>query len=147
MNAPETRRITLLSPADKRYSNGFSILSSYVLSKQFSDSDSALIGATGALDHYNKKLDKALSSVDQTHVIRLAFTYDLPVGNKKALNLGRIGNAAVGDWTVSSFLSYESGTPDTVASGSSPIGTGSRVFITSYDGWRAPVSGGQIRSQ
>jgi hypothetical protein len=41
-------------------------------------------------------------------------------------------------------LSYESGTPDTVASGASPIGTGSRVFITSYEGWRAPVSGSKF---
>ncbi len=42
-------------------------------------------------------------------------------------------NMIIGGWTVSSFLSYESGTPNTVASGASPIGTGSRVFITSYE--------------
>ena len=90
------------------------MLTSYVFSKQFSDSDSALIGATGALDHFNKKLDKTLSGVDQTHVARFAFTYDLPVGKGKKLSLNRPLNFLAGDWTLSAFLSYESGTPDNV---------------------------------
>src|SRR6185436_9935359 len=131
----------LVTKLDRRFSSGLSILSSYVLSKQFSDSDSAIIGASGALDHYNKKLEKALSSVDQTHVARMAFTYDLPVGNKKHFSFNPVLNNIIGDWTVSSFLSYESGTPDSVGSGASPIGTGSRVFINSYDNWRAPIKG------
>src|SRR6185503_14929208 len=118
----------LVTKLDRRFSSGLSVLGSYVLSKQFSDSDSAIIGAGGALDHYNRGLEKGLSSVDQTHVIRAAFTYDLPVGNKKHFSFNPVLNAIVGEWTVSSFLSYESGTPDTVASGASPIGTGSRVF-------------------
>ncbi len=131
----------LVMKLDRRFSSGLSILASYVFSKQFSDADSALIGASGALDHYNKKLEKSLSSVDQTHVARLAFTYDLPVGKGKRLGLGPLLEPVLGNWTLSSFLSYESGTPDSVASGANPIGTGSRVFITSYENWRAPIAG------
>src|SRR6185503_6249718 len=69
----------LVVKLDRRFSDKLSILGSYVLSKQFSDSDSALIGASGvSLDHFNKKLEKGLSVNDQTHVARTAFTYDLP---------------------------------------------------------------------
>ncbi|MEO8594325.1 MAG: TonB-dependent receptor [Candidatus Solibacter sp.] len=131
----------LVMKLDRRFSNGLSLLASYVLSKQFSNAESASNSSGGALDHYNKGLDKSLAGSDQTHVTRIAFSYDLPFGNGKALSFNKPVNFIIGGWTLSSFLSYESGTPDSVASGASPIGTGSRVFITSYEGWRAPVSG------
>ncbi len=126
---------------DKRYSNGLTVLASYVLSKQFSDAENAAIAGGGALDHYNKKLDKALAGNDQTHVFRFAYTYELPFGSFKQFKLGQVGNAIAGGWTVSGQMNYESGTPVTVSDNYSPIGTGSRVFITSYDNWRAPIKG------
>jgi hypothetical protein len=126
---------------DKRYSNGMTLLMSYVLSKMFSNADTAQIGGAGSIDHFNKALEKSLASIDQTHVARFAFTYDLPVGNGRAASFGRVGNAILGDWNLAGFLSYESGTPDSVGSGFNPIGTGSRVFITSYENWRAPIQG------
>jgi hypothetical protein len=134
----------LVMKLDRRFSKGLSMLASYVLAKQLSDSEAAAIGGSGALDHFNKRLDKSLSSSDQTHVIRTSFSYDLPFGKGRHFSSNKAVNLIIGDWTVSSFLSYESGTPDTVASGASPIGTGSRVFITSYEGWRAPVSGAKF---
>ena len=127
---------------DKRYSNGLTLLLSYTLSKQISDSDSALISTGGPLDTYNPRLEKGLSATDQTHDSRFAFSYDLPVGNKKKLNLGsRLLDTAFGEWNVAGFFTYASGFPLSVSSGLSPIGTGSRVYITSYDNWRAPVAG------
>jgi hypothetical protein len=131
----------LVLKLDRRFSKGLSLLSSYVLSKQFSNSETAAIGGSGALDHFNKRLDKALAGSDQTHVMRIAFSYALPFGKGKSFSFNRPLNMILGDWTVSSFLSYESGTPDNVASGASPIGTGSRVFVTSYENWRATPSG------
>ncbi|MEO8369608.1 MAG: TonB-dependent receptor [Candidatus Solibacter sp.] len=134
----------LVMKLDRRFSSGLSLLGSYVLSKQLSDSETAAIGGNGPLDHFNKRLDKSLAGSDQTHVMRASFSYDLPFGKGKHFSSNKAVNLIIGDWTVSSFLSYESGTPDTVASGASPIGTGSRVFITSYEGWRAPVSGSKF---
>ena len=66
------------------------------------------------------------------------------VRQRQAFSFNRPLNLLLGGWTVSSFLSYESGVPDTVASGASPIGTGSRVFITSYENWRAKPSGAEF---
>jgi hypothetical protein len=126
---------------DKRYSNGMTLLASYVLSKQFANAESAAIGGGGPLDYYNQKLEKALAGNDQTHMFRFAYTYELPFGKNKKFNFGPVGNAILGDWSVSGFMTYESGTPIGVSHDYSPIGTGSRVFITSYEGWRAPIKG------
>jgi hypothetical protein len=99
------------------------------------------IGGGGPIDHYNQRLEKALSNNDQTHLYRIAFTYDLPFGSNRMFNLGRVGNALAGGWALSGFLSYESGFPTLVTHNFTPINTGSRPFVNSYDDWRAPISG------
>jgi hypothetical protein len=130
---------------DKRYSSGLTLLGSYVLSKMFSNAETANIGGELAMDTYNRGLEKALSANDQTHMFRTSFNYELPVGNGKALNLGRAGNAVFGGWSASGFMEYASGYPMSVSPGINPPiypGSGAnRVTIDSYDNWRAPVSG------
>ncbi|MCX6637617.1 MAG: TonB-dependent receptor [Acidobacteria bacterium] len=133
---------------DKRYSSGLTLLSTYVLSKMFSDTDSTAIGGGGgrAIDHYNRRLEKGLSYDDQTHVLREAFTYELPVGKGKHWTLPGPANRILGGWGFAGFLEYASGTPFTVSPGvtSVPGGAGNRAFINAYDNWRAPISGGKF---
>jgi hypothetical protein len=128
---------------DKRYSSGLTLLSSYVLSKMFATADTAVISDRIVMDHYNRKLDKALSGDDQTHILRQAFSYELPVGTGKRWNLSGVADKFLGGWGFAGFLEYGSGIPMSVGSGvgSVPGGAGNRVFINSYEGWRAPVSG------
>ncbi len=128
---------------DKRYSSGLTLLSSYVLSKMFSDSESASIGAREVTDHYNRKLQKSLSDDDQTHVTRQAFSYELPFGKGKSFNMEGIADKVLGGWNMSGFMEYASGTPRSVGPGFSPIpgGAGNRVWINSYENWRGPISG------
>jgi hypothetical protein len=95
------------------------------------------------MDTYNRKLEKSIAQDDQTHVFRTAFIYDLPVGKGKALALNGLTDKLLGSWTISGLLDYESGTPYSVGPGINPVPTaGNRVFIDSYDNWRAPVSSG-----
>jgi hypothetical protein len=135
---------------DKRYSSGLTLLSTYVLSKMFSDTDSAQIGGlssgTLAMDHYNRHLEKSLSADDQTHVFREAFTYELPVGKGKRWALNGATDKFLGGWGFAGFFEYASGVPLIVAPGvtSVPGGAGNRVLINSYDNWRAPVSGSKF---
>jgi hypothetical protein len=134
---------------DKRYSSGLTLLSSYVLSKMLSNSENAQsVGrdATFQVDHYNRKLGKGLSTDDQTHMLRQAFTYELPVGKGRHWALKGPADKIVGGWGVAGFLEYSSGTPLVVAPGVSSIpgGAGNRVFINSYDNWRAPISGSKF---
>ena len=130
---------------DKRYSSGLTLLSTYVLSKMFADTESTAIGGGGgrAMDHYNRRLEKGLSYDDQTHVFREAFTYELPAGKGKRWALTGPADRILGGWGFAGFLEYASGTPMSVGPGltSVPGGAGNRVFINSYEGWRAPISG------
>ncbi|MCU1325920.1 MAG: hypothetical protein JWN34_1290 [Bryobacterales bacterium] len=130
--------------ADKRFSNGLTFLSSYVFSKILSDSDTNQITGRIVVDNYNRRLEKSLSGDDQTHVVRFAYSYELPLGAGRRFNLGKATNFAVGGWSISGSQNYESGTPLSVSSGVSPLGTGSRPWITSYDNWRAGASGGKF---
>jgi hypothetical protein len=128
---------------DKRYSSGLTLLSSYVFSKMFSDSDSTAIPGRNVMDHYNRKLEKALSYDDQTHVFREAFTYELPLGRGRAWAQEGIASAILGGWGIAGFLEYSGGTPMSVSPGitSVPGGAGNRVFINSYEGWRSSLKG------
>lgn len=132
---------SLVVKADKRYSNGLSMLLSYNFSKTLDDSDTAQITGGSALDTFNRKLQKGLAGDDQTHVVRMNYSYALPVGKGRAFKLNRLGNAIAGDWNLAGNQSYGSGTPYSVSTSISPIGTGDRVFITSYDNWRSSNTG------
>jgi len=133
---------------DKRYSSGLTLLSTYVLSKMLGDTDSTAIGGSGriTMDHYNRRLEKALSVDDQTHVCREAFTYELPVGKGRRWALSGPVDKILSGWGLAGFLEYSSGTPRSVGPGltSVPGGAGNRVFINSYSNWRAPVSGAKF---
>jgi hypothetical protein len=131
---------------DKRYSGGLAFLGSYVLSKMFSDAESASLSAAYAMDMYNRRLEKSISADDQTHVMRFSTSYELPVGRGKALHPTGIVGHILGDWSLSGFLEYGSGTPLSVGPGIQPqiypTGGNNRATITSYDNWRAPVGEG-----
>jgi hypothetical protein len=133
---------------DKRYSSGLTILGSYVLSKFFSNADNANQVNTPALDTYNRRLEKGLSGDDQTHNGKFAFSYELPLGKGKRFALGRLTDRFFGGWSFAGFLQYASGVPMAVAPGVNPpiypLTGANRVFISSYDNWRAPVSGGKF---
>jgi hypothetical protein len=128
---------------DKRYSAGLTLLTSYVFSKMFSDAESAQIANRDVTDHYNRHLQKALSADDQTHVIRQAFSYELPFGKGKTFNMNGVLDKVLGGWNTSGFFEYASGSPRSVSPGFSPIpgGAGNRVWINSYENWRGPISG------
>lgn len=129
---------------DKRYSSGLSLLSSYVFSKMFSDAESTAISfQSRAMDHYNRRLEKGLSGSDQTHIMRYAFTYELPFGRGRHWNMGGVADRVLGGWGIAGVLEYASGTPMSVAPGVTPVpgGAGNRVFINSYTNWRAASSG------
>ena len=133
---------SMMLKVDKRYSSGLTVLFSYVFSKLLADTDNASSTGRQVMDGYNRRLEKSLSADDQTHVFRNALTYDLPIGEGKALALHGITDKLLGSWSLSGFQDYESGTPYSVAPGISPVPTaGNRVSISSYTNWTA-TSGG-----
>ncbi|MGH9611643.1 MAG: TonB-dependent receptor domain-containing protein, partial [Bryobacteraceae bacterium] len=134
---------------EKRYSSGLVFETSYVFSKLLTDADSywgngAFNGNTqGAMDQYNRRLEKSIGQFDVTHNFKWGGSYELPFGKgKQWMNSGPLAYV-LGNWRVSGIAVYQSGIPI-------PLGTSfglplfnSRLapYVTSYDGWRAPYSG------
>ena len=132
---------SLMIKFDKRMASGLTMQASYKVSKLLTDSDST---ASAAGDMYNLRLLKSIAAFDQTHQVKLAWVYELPFGRGKAfLRNGGVAAAIVGGWRVSAIQTYASGLPSNLASTVSfPIGDFSnRPTISTYDGWRGPVSG------
>ncbi len=123
---------------EKRYSAGLTFQGSYVLSKALGDVDG------GAMDHYNRRLEKSIESNDQTHAVKLSYVYELPFGAaRRYLNSGW-GSRIIGGWRVGASQMYVSGTPTSLGTTISfPLfAAGSnRPTVATYDGWRGSIAG------
>jgi hypothetical protein len=109
----------------KRASAGLTVLASYTWSKNLTNADSEYPseagwegnGNAGALNTYNLKAEKALSSFDIPQRVVLAWTYNLPFGKgQKYANKGGAVNALAGGWMIAGVQKYQSGTPLSVSS-------------------------------
>ena len=108
----------------KRTSAGLTVLASYSWSKNLTNADSEYPseagwegnGNAGALNVYNLKAEKALSSFDIPQRVVLAWTYDLPFGKgKQFANHSGAVNVLAGGWQVAAVQKYQSGTPLSVS--------------------------------
>ncbi len=89
-----------------------------------------------------------MSAFDQTHVIKLNYSYELPFGpGKPFLTTGALSKI-VGGWRISGVHSYASGYPRSVGPGYGlPLNGGdNRITVLDYNGWRAPTTRRQLRS-
>jgi hypothetical protein len=86
--------------AEKRISNGFSMLTAWTYSKLMDNNTTSIV---------NERHYRAISPYDQTHRLRIAALYELPF---KPDN--KVLRAFVSDWQLTGFLSRQTGTPLTV---------------------------------
>jgi hypothetical protein len=109
---------------NKRISSGLAVLANYSWSKNITNADSEYPseagwegnGNSGALNTYNLKSEKALSSFDIPQRVVLAWAYDLPFGKgRKFANQGGIVNVVAGGWQIAAVQKYQSGTPLSVS--------------------------------
>jgi hypothetical protein len=109
----------------KRLSHGLTVLANYSWSKNITNADSEYPsqaawegnGASGALNTYNLKVEKAVSQFNTPQRAVLSYTYELPFGKGKALlSKGGVTNVLVGGWQIAAVQSYQSGTPLSVTS-------------------------------
>jgi len=65
------------------------------------------------LDYYNLSLEKSVLEFDQTHVVKIGASYELPIGRTRHLGTGmpRALDFVVGGWTLQYIGNYSSGTP------------------------------------
>lgn len=99
-----------------QFSNGLSLVSTYVWSKALDDGSEDYIGwAVGGLwrDSYNPKLDYTISMHDVPQSFATALVYQLPYGHGKrwGSSAPAVVNHVLGDWEVSGVIRLSSGLP------------------------------------
>lgn len=143
----------LMVRATKRYSNGLSLLLSYVWSKMLTDADAsspgnadnfgAGIGGGPAQDSYNRATEKSYSVTDIPQVFKATLSYDLPFGKGRTWVQQGVPAAILGGWNVAGYTVAQSGYPEGVIdSGYNNylFGGPARPNVNSYD-LRAPIAG------
>ena len=117
---------SLQTTLEKRYSTGLSFLVSYTLSRMMSNTNSGFtsFGAT-AYNKNNQASEWTIDNNDQTNLISILATYELPIGKGKPLlgNHGVVSNV-VGGWVLSPVLTYSTGTPLWSGTGGTVYGPG-----------------------
>jgi hypothetical protein len=100
---------------EKKFSEGLYLHSAYTWSKHLTDAPSTMGGfyGSGARNHYNRKLEKALSPTHLPHRLVMAVNYELPIGPGKALagEAKGVVKKLVEGWQVNAIVDYQAGTP------------------------------------
>ena len=99
---------------EKRFSHGLSFLASFTYSKTITDgSDGLWNRADGGRNNYCRSCERAVSSYDQPLRFVSNTTYELPIGQGKALGStwNKYANAALGGWQVNAILTLSQGPP------------------------------------
>lgn len=98
---------------EKRFSQGLSFLTTYTLSRMMSNTNSGFtVFGARPLDKNNQKAEWTVDNNDQTHLINIAATYELPIGpGKQYLNSRGVMGQILGGWQISGVAQYATGTP------------------------------------
>ena len=122
--------------AQQRLSHGLAYLITYTISKDLTDSPGFGGGAFlgGAQNYYNLRAEKAVATWDAPQAFTAAYSYDLPAGKGKLLNLANpVVNKILGDWKATGIVTLQRGVP---------IGLTSELALPGIGGIRPNVVSG-----
>ena len=104
--------------AKKDFQNGLSFLVGYTLEKQMSNlNNTPGFFSAPAQNAYSQAGEKAPAYADMPNQLLLNYTYQLPIGRGKKLNVNsKALDEVVGGWSVAGIHTYESGTPLSISS-------------------------------
>jgi len=123
---------SLQAKLEKRFSGGFTLISSYVFSKNLSDTCGGTFAATGGSSGcavqniHDLRSQWGLASENQTHRFVASYIYDLPFGRGRHFGNGWNGaiDAVLGGWSTNGIVTLASGQPFTVTSSGDPANVG-----------------------
>jgi len=99
--------------AERRFSGGFTFLSSFTWSHNLDYGDENLQQGNGStLFTYNRRFDRGNSSLDRRLAYVASVLYELPFGKGRALLNSGPASWILGGWQLGGILSLLSGTPD-----------------------------------
>jgi hypothetical protein len=118
-NVGTTRYHGLELRAESRIARALAYQVSYTRSRLVDDASSVFDAAilTGPVanapvaDSFNRRLERDVSNGDIPHVLVASVLWDLPAGQGRAARLSGWAGALLNDWTLTSVLTLQSGTP------------------------------------
>lgn len=125
----------MLAKVEKRFSNGFTLLSSYTFSKTIGDTcGNASIGNTTNCGYQNVldlRPERSLDNQDIPHRFVTSTLYDLPLGRNRAYlaSASKVVDAVLGGWSVGSIVTFSSALPFNVTVQGNPSNTGSTNIV------------------
>src|SRR6185436_256800 len=98
----------------RRFSTGLTLNSQYTFSRSFgntSGSNEARTAGNNARAIADYDYDNGFNNFDVRNTFNLSALYDLPIGKGKKYDVGRVGNAILGNWDVGTIVNGRSGLP------------------------------------
>jgi hypothetical protein len=113
--------------ADKRFSNGASLLVAYTWSKLIDDVSTTVgfLGQASARQNvFDRAAERAIGSQDISHRFVTSFVYDLPFGKGKRFgnNWHSTANRVIGGWQFNGVATFQSGLPILITQGANNVG-------------------------
>lgn len=107
---------SLQTKLQKRLTSHFTTLASFTWAKLITDDGNPPLGFVGShsgapQDWKDMRLEHSVSPQDVKYQFTGEASYDLPMGNGRALNLHGVGNAVLGGWTANGILYLSTGIP------------------------------------
>lgn len=117
---------SLQAKVERRFSAGFSLLTSYTFSRALDWGGEPLLGEDRILrDAQNVALERGLALFDMRHRLVGSTLWELPVGSRRKWDLGSpAANAVLGNWQINAITTVRAGTPFTPTLGFSTANTG-----------------------
>ncbi len=120
-----SRYNALEARAERRYSNGLSMLVSYTYSKSLDNGGEQLVGDLSLRNVNNVDQEYGLSTGDMRNRFVASVLYDLPFGHGRRFDIvNPVLNAVAGGWQVNTIVTVHSGQPFTPTLGVSSANTG-----------------------
>ena len=130
---------------EKRVSNGWGGRMNYTYSNlkdnQFGETNFFSRNTSEALNAYNLDAEYSVGLLDVPHKITISPIIELPFGEGKRWAKDGFAAAILGDWTLSSIVSIESGFPIAVASSTNNTNLFTRMQRVNLTGTDAATSG------
>jgi hypothetical protein len=99
---------------EKRFSRGFTFLSSFTWSHNIDyNNEDLLDGSTGVVTPYDMRRERGNSTLDRRLAYNLSSVYELPFGKGKGRFESGAGNWILGGWQVGAIVALYSGMPIT----------------------------------
>lgn len=107
---------------EKRFSSGFSMLGSYMLSRAIGDD----IGLSNPQNPLDRRAERGLQDVHMKHRFVASYIYDLPFGHERKWwsNAGTAVELLFGGWSLSGITTMAAGQPFNLSVRGSPANTG-----------------------